>query len=119
MADPLDKMRSGLSLDQIDTLDRWARRRLGKGVEGLTVSDLREGLAPLGGLSYLERSSGRPLGGRVAPHLRHVEEREAMHLLRRAEQLLNEPDARRGPVGRPRLRRRGPIRVRRKPRALT
>ncbi len=113
MVDPLETATKPVLPQQRDTLDRWARRRLGKAVHALTVSDLRNGLAPLGGLSYLERSSGRPLGGRVAPHLRHVEEVEGMRLLRRADDLLKEPDAQRVVRSRLRARRRRPARSRR------
>lgn len=113
VADLPHTVTDSLLSQQRDALDRWAHRRLGKGVDALTLSDLRDGLAPLGGLSYLERSSGKPLGGRVAPHLRHVEEVEGMRLLRRADELLNEPKVRRVVTRRLRTRRRRPARSRR------
>jgi hypothetical protein len=96
-----------------DMFDAWARKRLGKPVDALTVTDIQTGLAVLGGLSYRERSSGKPLGGRIAPHLRHVEEAEAMRLLRRADDFLS---ARPSP---PRPRRSRWLRHRRGPNART
>lgn len=80
--------------DQPVSLDGWARRRLGKGISAVSVTELQTELSPISGLSYNERSSGAPLGGRVAFHLQHVEEADAIRLLRRADDFLSPSETR-------------------------
>jgi hypothetical protein len=70
-------------------LDQWSTHRLGRVWHEVRIDQVGEALPPIGGLRYLERSSGLPLGGRVAPHLRHVEGWEAVRLLQRADRLLD------------------------------
>lgn len=69
-------------------IDEWAERRFGKAAAEITNADIRA-MPKLGGLRY--RSSkelASPLGGRIAPHLRYLEEDDAITLLRRADDFL-------------------------------
>jgi hypothetical protein len=97
-------------------IERWAVRRFGKDLDRITVTELREELTRLGGLRFRERSSGKPLGGRVAPHLRHVEEGEALRLLQRADEFLRDAPSR--PQPRVSLLRGRRVRDERRPRRL-
>lgn len=50
--------------------------------------DIISSIAPASGLRYHSRGTGLPLGGRIAPHLRHLEDDEALELLVLAEDFL-------------------------------
>jgi hypothetical protein len=70
------------------TIDSWAARRVGKQPERITTSDVLNRIRPVSGLRYRSRLTGSPLGGRIAPHLRHLEDEEAIDLLSRADAFL-------------------------------
>ncbi len=69
-------------------IDRWAAQRMGVPPRQAGMAEIRARLPQLGGLRYKGESSSSPLGGRIDPHLRHVEEVEALERIARANRFL-------------------------------
>jgi hypothetical protein len=93
-------------------IDEWARQRI---TESGSAS-VYEGLPRASGLKYRPESAKSPLGGRIDPHLRHIEGPEALERVARADRFLREtkagrmaPSKRRRLMAGTRLGRRGPL----------
>lgn len=69
-------------------IERWASGQLTKNPSASVYS----GLPRLTGLRYQSQSTASPLGGRIDPHLRHVEEGEAFVRVARADRFISETD---------------------------
>lgn len=72
-------------------IDEWARQR----VAASGSASVYEGLPRASGLKYRPESAKSPLGGRIDPHLRHVEGPEALERVARADRFLRETKAER------------------------
>lgn len=72
-----------------DFLDRWAAKRHGLLPENLSISEVLRLIPRLSGLRY-GRTSGSPLGGRIAPHLQHPSDEESKRLIAEADSFLQE-----------------------------
>jgi hypothetical protein len=68
-------------------IDRWAAQRLGRPSDQITTADVWERISQPQGLRYHAMTNSE-LGGRLADHLQHLEEHEAVELMTRAEQFL-------------------------------
>jgi hypothetical protein len=78
------------TMGTIRTIRRWAAAQLGKPAELITTSDILARLPRRAHLRYDKTATKSPLGGRIAPHLRHLEEEEAKELLREGEAFLRD-----------------------------
>lgn len=66
-------------------IDEWADKRISE--SGATTI---YAVPRLSGLKYRPESSKSPLGGRIDPHLRHIEDAEALERMARADRFLIE-----------------------------
>lgn len=73
------------------TIRAWARDRLGDDAEGLTLSAVLAAFPRRPGLRW-DRVADSPLGGRIAPHLRHLADDEARDLEARGQAFLDDTD---------------------------
>ncbi|MDQ1596671.1 MAG: hypothetical protein QOI70_95 [Microbacteriaceae bacterium] len=80
------------------TIETWAERRVGKPIDEIKTSDVLRRIPHATGLRYAPRSATSPLGGRIASHLRHLEEAEIIERLERAETFLAETPVVTGPA---------------------
>ncbi len=71
-----------------DFLDRWAAKRYGLPPEKLSIAEVLKRIPRRGGLRY--GTTGSPLGGRIAPHLRHPTDDESERLVAEADKFLQE-----------------------------
>lgn len=76
-------------------LDRWAAQRHGLRPDKLSISAVLERIPRLSGLRY--GATGSPLGGRIAPHLKHPSDEESEELIAAADKFLEETPSE--PVG--------------------
>lgn len=71
-----------------DFLDRWAAKTHGLLPENLSISEVMKRIPRRHGLRY--GTGGSPLGGRIAPHLRHPSDEESDRLVAEADKFLEE-----------------------------
>jgi hypothetical protein len=98
MTDPLDRHANddlGIQEDDVGAeehsnyIDEWLEERVGKPAEDITLADLMK-VPRRTDLRYEDVRS--PLGGKIAPHLRHLSPEEAADLLERGDRFLDETD---------------------------
>lgn len=67
-------------------IDEWAEHR----IKESGAPSIYDALPRMSGLKYQPESAKSPLGGRIDPHLRHVEDAEALERVARADRFLDE-----------------------------
>ena len=72
-------------------IDKWTERRLRKPSDQVTTEDIVTGIPHPQGLRYHPVAKSE-MGGRLADHLHHVEEREAVERMALAERFLRDTD---------------------------
>jgi hypothetical protein len=73
------------------TIRAWAQARLGTSGGRLSLSAVLSGLPRRSGLRW-DRVADSSLGGRIAPHLRHLDEDQARDLEARGQAFLDETE---------------------------
>lgn len=82
---------AGGGAEEPRTIRAWAHARLGASGGRLTLSQVLAGLPRRSGLRW-DRIADSPLGGRVAPHLRHLDDSQARALEARGQAFLDETE---------------------------
>jgi len=85
-----------------DFLDRWAAKTHGLMPENLSISEVMKRIPRRRGLRY--GTAGSPLGGRIAPHLKHPSDEESDRLVAGADRFLQDtPEPQEASESEPRL----------------
>lgn len=81
----------GGQIEEPRTIRAWAQARLGATEGRLTVSQVLAAIPRRKGLRW-HRAADSPLGGRIAPHLRHLDDDQARALEARGQAFLDATD---------------------------
>src|SRR5688500_9355500 len=82
---------AGGGVEEPRTIRAWAQARLGATGGRLSLSQVLAGLPRRSGLRW-DHVADSPLGGRIAPHLRHLDEDQARALEARGQAFLDETE---------------------------